>query len=553
MGTMHRSRPLLFSAALLLTCVWPKFLAAGPDTPPTDAKSPAVDTAERIGVLPTREPGELPRKDPRRHYMHRLTTSFQAAQARVDGLPTRDFYGWRVIFKEFFRPIWERDLVDHEDSVVNPYILDVNYRTRRIPRNIELNQGDQSNINIEVNRAAFNFLGFADNRGVIAGAGVAVEKIFPFRTSDKHFGAFNAMLRLTDQASHAFDFLLSAAQSEVIDREYANHYGGTVAYTYYFRKLAPTSRFFQKTDLVLPAKIYGYAITEFEKRTSANTPQEAALLSGLGQPFASFQMRDIDKDLEPRRRDAVAATLDPRVTVAPLGIELQLYSFFQQEEHKETRAYAASKYDPATFREDGIGYKTRFFRYGAQLTKTFSTTADTDIRLGASDLRVRRTYLVRYEVPLSSATLQPIGPIATGLTDILSECGSELEGTSQHFACERVTRDRQVSGWVELEVRRVFLSSQPPKPDQPNTAHDRMRFRLSFLRYDVGRDPQTNLYSESDLNKLIFPNELEAFPLGGGGTLRRSQTAVPTTVRRNEVRLDLSYELAGFDFAHHKP
>ena len=514
---------------------------------------PGVAPVERIGVLPGKDNFSLPPKDPRRHFMHRLTTGLQAAEARVAGVPTRDSFAWRVIFKEFFRPIWERDLVDHEDSVVNPYVLDVNYRTRRIPRNIELNQGDRSNINIEVNKAAFNLLGFADNRGVIAGVGLAVENVFPFRTADRHFGTFNAMLRMTDQNRHAFDFVLSAAQSEAIDREYANHYGGTLAYTYYFRHLAAGARFFQKNDLVLPVKFYGYAITEFQKRESSNTAQEAALLGGLGQPFASFQWRDIDSSLEPRRRDAVAASIDPKLTFFPLGLEVQIYSFFQQEEHKETQDYAANKSTLQTFREDGIGYKTRFFRYGLLLSKTFSTTADTDLRLGASDLRVKQTFLIRYEVPLSPADLQPTAPVALGLRDIASDCGFRYEGLIQKYSCERTTRDRQLTAWTEFEIRRVFVDGSPPRPGQLNVAHDRMRFRLSAIRYYVGRDPQTNLFSDQDLNKVIFPNELTALPLGGGATLQRKDTAAPRTLIRRELRVDLIYELAGFDFAHHVP
>ena len=540
---------------ILFAAVLAPVLGSPSEDPPaakTEGNAPEESPARR-GVLPTQDPLALPPKDPRKHFMHRLTTAFQAAQARVAGVPTKDSYAWRVIFKEFFRPVWEGDLVDHEDSVVNPYILDVNYRTRRIPRNVELNQGDRSNINIEVNKAAFNLLGFADNRGVIAGMGVAIEKVFPFGTSDRHFGSFNAMLRMTDQSRHAFDFLLSAAESEAVDREYSNHYGGSLAYTYYFRLLSPGARFFRKSDFVLPIKFHGYAITEFQKRTSLNTPQEAAFLSGLGQPFASYQMRDFEHDLEPRRRDAVAGSMNPKIVVAPLGLELQLHGFFQQEEHKETSDYATTKRNSLTFREDGIGYKTRFFRYGLTATKTFPITRDTDLRLGASDIRVRRAYLIHYEIPLSAVDLQPTGPVPLGLKDLAPNCGFEYAGLVQDYSCERVARDRQLMGWVEFEVRRVFLDAAPPAPGQPNAAHDRMRFRFSGIRYFVGRDPQTNLFTDTDLNKVIFPYELASVPLGGGAALERRNTAAPSTQIRREVRMDLSYELAGFDFAHHVP
>lgn len=527
--------------------------APGPAGQQPPKGSPAAIKGNEGDVTTSDGSGDYAPKDWRVHFAHRLTTTFSASQAQVDGLPNRDFYGWRVIFKKFFRPTLSRDLVDHEDSLINPYVVDVNYRTRRIPRNIELNQGDESNINIEVNRAAFNLLGFADNRGVIAGVGVAVEKQYPFRTADRHFGAFNAMMRLTDQHRHSFDFLLSAAQSEVIDREYANHYGGTVAYTYYHRLSNQSSTFFKKVDTALPLKLYGYAITEFKQRQSDNTALEKSLLTGFGEPFASFQFRDLDRQLEPRRRDAVAFSADPRVVVSPIGLELRLFGFVQQEEHKETNAYANSKANPLTFREDGIGYRTRFYRYGLELERVTVLTPDLDLRVALSEHRVRRDFEIRYEVPLRQSDYQPTEPIATGLRDIISDCSFSFDGLRQNFDCRRSAHDRQRRAYLELEVRRVFLDGYAALPGQRNVPHDRMRFRLSLVRYDVGRDPQTNLFSDSDLNKLIFIGELDAVPLGNGTTLSRNQTQSPATKIRNEVRLDMAYELTGFDFAHTVP
>ena len=480
---------------------------------------------------------------------HRVITGFRTANSKAEGLPSEDLYEMRIIFHKFFRGVLMRDLVDHKSSYVNPYYIDVNYRNRRIPRNIEINQGDDTDFNIEINRAAFNLLGYAHNRGFLAGVGIAVEKVFPFRTSDKHFAGLHPMMRLTDQQHHAFDFILSGAKSQVIDREYSTHYGGTIAYTYYYRYNKNKHDIYIK----LPITFYGFAMTDYLKRTSDNTVLENIWLDGIGHPFNSFQIRDLQKAPEPRLRDVVALNFKPELKFSKKGIILTLYSFYQQEEIKETAHYAQNKKNAYDYREDGIGYETDYFRYGLEFKKVFKPARDYRIRIGTSYLSVARSYHVNYEVDLDAATLQPGSPIASGLMDIISDCGYDFSGLTQRYSCRRRAHDSRTAFWLELEILSLFVSGRPAPNGKSNETHDKMYFRLSAIRYGIGRDPQTNLFSDENLNKMIFPGELEALPLPTGALLQRENSSRPDKLTRNEIRFDLVYELAGFEFTYTVP
>src|SRR5690606_2592446 len=112
---------------------------------PATSATPSTPVTPVTPVAPTTTPASPTKVDETVRFEHQLRSRLRVAEYDVRGLPAENLFEWRTVFRKFFRTELMRDLVEHEDSLVNPYILDVNYRNKRIPRNVEINRGNEAN------------------------------------------------------------------------------------------------------------------------------------------------------------------------------------------------------------------------------------------------------------------------------------------------------------------------------------------------------------------------------------------------------------------------